>query len=73
LGWFSSLITGGIYPAQTLLFAYLVTALVIPDVSEMQRRANFVSVWWVVVAVVEWIALFAQNGSFGYVSEKMVL
>jgi ATP-binding cassette, subfamily B (MDR/TAP), member 1 len=66
------LITGSVYPAQALLFAYLVTALVIPDPAKLSSRADFLSVWWVVVAIVEFIALFFQNGAFGYASEKMV-
>jgi ATP-binding cassette subfamily B (MDR/TAP) protein 1 len=72
LGWTTALVTGAVYPAQALLFAYLVTALLLPVSSALQNRADFLSVWWVVIAIVEFIALFLQNGSFGYASEKMV-
>jgi hypothetical protein len=72
LGWGTTIITGGVYSAQALLFAYLVTALLLPDVSALRSRADFLSVWWVVIAVIEFLASFIQNWSFGYASEKMV-
>jgi ATP-binding cassette, subfamily B (MDR/TAP), member 1 len=72
LGWASTLLTGAVYPAQALLFAYLVTALILPNLSDLHQRADFLSVWWVVIAIVEFLALFFQNSVFGYASEKMV-
>jgi ATP-binding cassette subfamily B (MDR/TAP) protein 1 len=71
-GWLSTLITGGVFPAQALLFAYLVTALLNPDISAMRSRANFLSVWWLVIAIFEFIAYSVQGWGFGYASEKMV-
>ena len=68
----STLITGGVFPAQALLFAYLVTALLNPDISAMRSRANFLSVWWLVIAICEFIAYSLQGWGFGYASEKMV-
>jgi len=38
----------------------------------MQSRADFLSIWWLVLAIVEFFALFVLNASFGYASEKMV-
>jgi ABC transporter transmembrane region len=71
-GWASTLITGGVYPAQALLFAYLITALLNPDIPAMRSRANFLSLWWLIIAIFEFIAYFIQNWGFGYASEKMV-
>jgi len=72
LGWACSIINAGSYPAQALLFAYLVTALLLSSISAMQSRADFLSIWWLVLAIVEFFALFVLNASFGYASEKMV-
>lgn len=72
MGYISSIFTGGLYPAQALLFAYLVTALILPDKAQLKSRAAFLSIWWVVIAIIQFIALFVQNGVFGYTSEKMV-
>jgi hypothetical protein len=72
LGYVSSIFTGALYPAQALLFAYLVTALILPDKAQLKSRAGFLSVWWVVIAIIEFAALFLQNGAFGYTSERMV-
>ena len=67
------LVNDSVYPAQALLFAYLITALLNSDVAKMRSRANFLSIWWLVIAVVEFIAYTVQNWGFGYASEKMVL
>lgn len=72
LGWLSSLAAGAVYPVQTLLFAYLVTSLLLPNTIELERRANLLSVGWVVLAIVEFFAVFLQSGVFGYASERMV-
>ena len=70
-GWLMSFLTGGVYPAQALLFAYLVTALLNPNLSYMRSRANFLALWWLVIAFVAFGAHFIQNWGFGYSSEKM--
>jgi ATP-binding cassette, subfamily B (MDR/TAP), member 1 len=72
VGWITTLFTGGVYPAQALLFAYLVTALLNPDIAAMRSRANFLSLWWLIIAIVEFIAYSSQGWGFGYASEKMV-
>jgi len=66
------MLNAGVYPAQALLFAYLVTALLFSNISAMQSRADFLSIWWLVLAFVEFFALFLLNAAFGYASEKMV-
>jgi ATP-binding cassette, subfamily B (MDR/TAP), member 1 len=70
-GWLMSFLTGGVYPAQALLFAYLITALLNPDISAMRSRANFLSLWWLIISIIEFAAHFVQNWGFGYSSEKM--
>ena len=72
LGWACSILNAGVYPAQALLFAYLVSALLLSSASALQARADFLSIWWLVLAIVEFFALFLLNASFGYASEKMV-
>jgi hypothetical protein len=67
-----SIINGGCYPAQALLFAYLVTALLLYNISAMQSRADFLSIWWLVIAIIEFFSVFLLTASFGYASEKMV-
>ena len=71
-GWLTTLFTGGVYPAQALLFAYLITALLNPDIAAMRTRANFLSLWWLIIAIVEFFAYSIQGWGFGYASEKMV-
>ena len=71
-GWLTTLFTGGVYPAQALLFAYLITALLKPDIPAMRSRANFLSLWWLIIAIVEFLAYLIQGWGFGYASEKMV-
>jgi ATP-binding cassette subfamily B (MDR/TAP) protein 1 len=71
-GWATSLITGGVYPAQALLFAYMITALLMSDISAMRDRANFLAMWWLVIGIIEFMAYSLQGWGFGYSSEKMV-
>jgi ATP-binding cassette, subfamily B (MDR/TAP), member 1 len=76
VGWLTALLTGGVYPAQALLFAYLITALLEGDFTDdytaMRSRANFLSLWWLIIAIIEFLAYFIQNWGFSYASEKMV-
>ena len=67
-----SLPAGGVYPAQALLFAYLINDLLNPDLSAMRSRANFLSVWWIVIATVLFFSYLLQGWAFGYANEKMV-
>ena len=67
-----SLATGGVYPAQALLFAFLVSDLLNPDISAMRSRANQLSLWWLIISIVLFLAYFIQGWAFGYASEKMV-
>ena len=67
-----SLPTGGAYPAQALLFAFLISDLLNPDISAMRSRANQLSLWWVVISIVLFLSYFIQGWAFGYASEKMV-
>ena len=71
-GWCTAMIAGAAQPAQALLFAYLVTALLLSTPSSVSSRADFLSVWWIVIAVIEFGAYFTQHAAFGYASEKMV-
>jgi len=71
-GWFSAMIAGAAQPAQALLFAFLVTALLLHTSASVSSRADFLSVWWIVIAIIEFGAYFTQNAAFGYASEKMV-
>lgn len=71
-GWFSAMIAGAAQPAQALLFAFLVTALLLHTSASVSSRADFLSVWWIVVAAVEFVSYFTQHAVFGYASEKMV-
>lgn len=71
-GWLMALPSGALYAAQALLFAFLISDLLNPNISEMRSRANFLSLWWVVIAIVIFLAYLLQGWSFGYASEKMV-
>lgn len=71
-GWIASMVIGGAFPAQALLCAYLIGALIIPDKLSMRSRSNFLSIWWVLIAAVEFIAYIAQGWAFGHSAENMV-
>lgn len=72
IGWSTSLLTGGVYSAQAVLFAFLITDLLNPNIAEMRSRANFLSLWWLIIAIIEFIAYSLQTWGFGYAAEKMV-
>jgi len=72
LGWVAAVFAGAAQPAQALLFAYLVTALLLPSTSDVASRADFLSAWWILIAGVEFAAFFGQHATFGFASEKMV-
>ena len=67
-----TLITGGIYPAQALLIAYLISAFMSPDIAYLRSRANLLSLCWLVVAIAEFLAYSTYQWSFGYSAERMV-
>jgi hypothetical protein len=71
-GWFTTLFTGGVFVAQSMLFAYLITAFLNPDLVAMRSRANFLSLWWLIIAIILFFANAIQNWGFGYASQKMV-
>jgi ATP-binding cassette, subfamily B (MDR/TAP), member 1 len=50
----------------------MVAALLLSNIAEMRARANFLSIWWLVIGVIEFGAYFLQGWGFGYSSEKMV-
>ena len=72
MGWIATIVIGGAQPGQAVLSAYLIGALLIPDKFAMQRRANFLSIWWILIVGVEFLAFLVQGWGFGYASEKMV-
>jgi len=72
LGWVAAVFAGAAQPAQALLFAYLVTALLLPTTTDVSSRADFLSAWWILIAGVEFCAFFGQHATFGFASEKMV-
>lgn len=73
LGWSTTLITGGIFPAQALLIAYAIAAFVSPDLVYLRSRANLFSLCWFVVAIAEFIGYTTYHWSVGYSAERMVL
>jgi ATP-binding cassette subfamily B (MDR/TAP) protein 1 len=68
----ATMVIGGVFPAQALLSAYLIAALLIPDKHTMLTRANFLSAWWILIAGMEFLAYILQGWTFGYAAEKMV-
>ena len=66
-----TLIIAGNNPAQALLFAYLVAALINPDITYMRSRANLLSLFWAILAICSFIAYFSYQWSFGYAAERM--
>lgn len=72
VGWLTTLVTGGVYSAQAILFAQLITDLLNPDIAAMRSRANFLSLWWLIIAIIVFLAYGLQTWGFGYASEKMV-
>lgn len=67
-----TLITGGVYPAQALLFAYSIAAFMNPDISYMRSKANLYSLWWLIVAIILFIGYATYQWSFGYSAQRMV-
>ena len=68
-----TLITGGVYPAQALLFAYSIYAFMNPDIPYMRNRANLYSLCWLLVAIALFFGYGTYQLSFGYAAQKMVL
>jgi hypothetical protein len=67
-----TIITGSVYPAMSLLFAYGVIAFTSPDIVYMRSRINLLSLMWLVVAIMEGFAYGFYVWSFGLCSERMV-
>jgi ATP-binding cassette subfamily B (MDR/TAP) protein 1 len=71
LGWSMTLITGGVYAAQALIFSFSIEAFMDPDIPYMRSRANLFALCWVFVAIAEFFGYGIYSWSFGYSAERM--
>ena len=67
-----TLLVGGNNPANALLFAYMIPALMNPDIQYMRSRANLLALMFLVVAIGSFVGYFIYQWSFGYSAERMV-
>ncbi|BFZ61168.1 hypothetical protein YB2330_002227 [Saitoella coloradoensis] len=72
LGLVASVVGGGAYPAQAIIFAHLIEVLSYQDYTRLRNRADFFSLMWLVIAIIELFAYALMSSLFGYCSEKMV-
>ncbi|KAA8910879.1 P-loop containing nucleoside triphosphate hydrolase protein [Sphaerosporella brunnea] len=74
LGLFASIICGGGYPTQAVLFAKSINALSRPpnEYGLLRKDANFWSGMYLMLAVVQFLAHLVQGVSFAYCAEKLV-
>jgi ATP-binding cassette, subfamily B (MDR/TAP), member 1 len=72
LGWASTLVTGGVYPAMALLFAYGIYGFINPDMAFVRSNSNLIGLMWLVVAIAQFFGYGLYAWSFGYASERMV-
>lgn len=73
LGWLCTLLTGGVYPAMALLFAYGISGFLNPDLTELRSNSNLIALMWFVVALAELFGYGCYSWCFGFASERMVL
>jgi ATP-binding cassette subfamily B (MDR/TAP) protein 1 len=74
LGLFFSIIAGGGYPTQAVLFAKSIVAISRPpsEYGKLREEANFWSGMYLMLAVVQLITYLSQGLLFGYCSERLV-
>src|SRR5271167_1803339 len=68
IGWASTLVTGLVYPAMALLFAYGIEGFI----NRKLASSNLIGLMWFVVAIVEFFGYGTYAWTFGYASERMV-
>lgn len=74
LGLFMSIICGGGYPTQAVLFSKSIVALSRPpsEFDEVRKDANFWSAMYLMLALVQLTAYMAQGYCFAYCAERLV-
>ncbi|KAI9807261.1 MAG: GTPase-activating protein [Piccolia ochrophora] len=74
LGLFFSIIGGGANPTQAVFFAKAIVALSLPPsmYDQLQKDANFWSLMYLMLAIVQFIAFALQGSFFAYCSERLV-
>lgn len=73
-GLFWSIIAGGGNPTQAVLFAESIVALSLPPsmYAKLRHDANFWSLMFLMLAIVQFIAFCAQGIAFAYCSERLI-
>ncbi|ORX77993.1 P-loop containing nucleoside triphosphate hydrolase protein [Basidiobolus meristosporus CBS 931.73] len=73
-GLMSSIIIGGAYSAESILFSHMIDALSLrTDLSQLRSQVNLYSFWFLMVAFIEFTAYSVNGSMFGWVSEKLLL
>lgn len=73
-GLFFSIIAGGGNPTQAVLFAKSITALALPpsQYAKLRHDANFWSLMYLMLAIVQFLSFGAQGVAFAICSERLV-
>lgn len=74
VGLFFSIIAGGGNPTQAVFFAKAIVALSLPPsmYAQLRHDANFWSLMYLMLAIVQFIAFCGQGVAFAYCSERLV-
>ena len=73
-GLFSSIIAGGGNPTQAVFFAKAIVSLSLPPnmYDKLRHDANFWSLMYLMLAIVQFVSFCAQGVAFAYCSERLV-
>ncbi len=74
LGLFCSIIAGGGNPTQAVFFAKAIVALSLPPsmYDKLREEANFWSLMYLMLAIVQFLSMWGQGLAFAYCSERLV-
>ncbi|KAK9702026.1 hypothetical protein K7432_011439 [Basidiobolus ranarum] len=73
-GLLTSIIIGGAYSAEAILFSHMIDALSMRnDLPKLESQVNLYSFWFLMVALIEFTAYSVNGSMFGWVSEKLLL
>lgn len=74
IGLIFSIIAGGGNPTQAVLFAKSIVAISLPrsQYARLRHDANFWSLMYLMLAIVQFLAFFGQGIAFAYCSERLI-
>ena len=72
IGFLCSVVAGGGNPVQAVFFAKAITALSLPDPSELRSEINFWAGMYLMLAASQFISLALMGWAFGSASERLI-